>query len=126
MTLREAVIADFREFIRISPKVPDGLRGSLRMNERIPKFLDNLVGEISNVEQKGIILDRTKIKEIVYNMTELFVLLMKKKAEEMHMSDLAKAALKQELEGDEIAQKLDAEGNADLSDEMGIIIKDRE
>lgn len=122
MTLKEMIRSDFEEFIRLDPSVPEGLKNSLRLKERSPVFLNNLVVEIENCDRMGIQIDRMKIKGIVYDMAKTFVGLLKVKADEMHMSDLAKSVRKAELEGDELVQKLDNDGNADLTEELGVII----
>lgn len=125
MSFKEMIRADFEEFIRIDPSVPDGLRNSLRLTERVPAFIDKLAGEFMEAERAGIKFDRHKIKSTVYSLTATFVHLLKTKAQEMEMSDAAKSALKTEIEGDEIAKKFDDQGNADLSEELGIIITDK-
>lgn len=125
MSMKDMVRADFEEFIRLDPLVPEGLRGSLRLRERVPQFVDNLARELSEAEAQGITFDRYKIKEIVYSLSKLFVGLLKTRADEMEMSDIAKTAARRALEGDPIKQKFDKDGNADLSDEFGIIIKDK-
>lgn len=122
MTIQEMVRADFEEFIRLDPAVPPELKTSLRLKERVPDFMDRLAKEIAQVEAGGIKLDRHKIKQLVYNLSAFFVHCMKVQADQMYMSDIAKTAVKkhsQELE------KFDKDGNADLTEEFGIIIKDK-
>jgi hypothetical protein len=125
MTLRELIRADFDEFIRLDPSVPEALKNSLRLTERVPAFVDKLTNEVKNAERAGHRLDRLKIKEMVYSLTGLFVHLLKTKANEMEMSDMAKSAMKTSIEGDEIIKKFDDQGNADLSEELGVIITDK-
>lgn len=125
MTLQEIIRSDFEEFIRLDPTVPLALKNSLRLKERVPAFVDKLTGEIQASERAGIILDRHKIKRIVYSLSGMFVHLLKMKAHEMEMSDLARSAKKDSIEGDEIIKKFDDQGNADLSEELGIIITDK-
>ncbi len=125
MTLQEIIRSDFEEFIRLDPTVPLALKNSLRLTERVPAFVDKLTAELQGAERAGIILDRHKIKGIVYNLSGMFVHLLKTKAHEMEMSDLARSAKKDSIEGDEIIKKFDDQGNADLSEELGIIITDK-
>ncbi len=125
MTNLEIIRSDFEEFIRLDPSVPEGLRNSLRLTERVPAFVDNLAKEIAMVERRGIKLDRLKIKELVYSLSAFFVHNLRTKADQMHMSDLAKTAIRTKTEGDELIQKMDDQGNADLSEELGIVIQDK-
>jgi hypothetical protein len=125
MSIREIVRADFEEFIRIDPSVPNGLRSSLKLKERVPSFVDRIAAEIIQVEVSGVKFTREDIKMMVYDLSRIFVHLLKTKAHEAEMSDLARAAMKNQIEGDEIIQKLDKDGNADLTDELGVIIKDK-
>lgn len=125
MSILNIIRADFEEFILLDPSVPDDLRKSLKVKERMPVFIDRLAAEIKQVESKGIALDRIKIKEIVYSLTGMFVHMLKTRAHEMQMSDAARSVARKEFEGDELTNKLDKEGNADLSEELGVIITDK-
>ncbi len=125
MTTIEIIREDFAEFIRVDPSVPEELRNSLRLTERVPKFVDNLAEQIHQIEARGIKLDRAKLKMMVYSLSGMFVHMLKTKANQMQMSEIAKSALKKDLEGDELTQKLDDQGNGDLTEELGIIITDK-
>jgi len=125
MSYREIVRSDFEEFIRLDPMVPEDLKTSLRLTERVPQFIDNLAAALIEVDRRGKVkLSRMKIKNIVFEQTAFFVHLLKTKADEMAMSDAAKSLQKSKIEGDPILQKFDAHGNADLTEELGIVIKD--
>ncbi len=124
MNLRELVRQDFEEFIRIDPSVPEELRRSLRLKERVPQAVDNLAEQLALAEKQGIIFTREKIKSTVYSMTAQFVHLLKTTVHEQMMSANAKTVLKNEIEGDPILSKFDKDGNADLSDEFGVIISE--
>ncbi len=127
MNFKEMVIADFQEFIALDPSVPSELRDSLKVKERAPLFIENLTGQLHEIVRvkPHIKLDRMKIKALVQGMTNTFIHLLKQKVEEAHMSDLAKSAMKAEIEGDPITQKFDDQGNADLTEELGIKIIDK-
>lgn len=128
MDIRQIVNEDFQEFILMDPSVPNDLRDSLRVKERSPLFINNLVGQIHEVirVKPHIKLDRMKIKNLVYDMTKMFVHLLKVKADEMIASEAEKSRIKASIEGDEISQMLDDHGNADLTEQLGVIIKDKE
>ncbi len=124
MSLRDIVRNDFEEFIRLDPSVPEELRNSLRVTERIPKAVDNLAKQLEEAEKHGIIFTREKLKDTVYSMTAQFVHYLKVLANESIMSEAAKTTQIKEIEGDEISKKFDDQGNADLSEELGVIITD--
>lgn len=82
---------DYQEAVRLLPGIPEELRASLKTNERVPIFLDNLTNEISKLPAH-IRPQRLKIKQIVYEITNTFVLNVKRAADEKHLSDIAKNA----------------------------------
>ncbi len=120
---------DFKEFIETDPSVPSELRRALKLNERTPKFVDNLCRELAIAEGRGIKMDRIKIKTTVHDLGAWFVGLMKTKANEQALSDLKRSAIKKETsksEEMELYDELaDEAGNADLSDEIGVEITDK-
>ena len=121
------VLADYAEFIRMDPSVPNELRDSLRVHERTPIFIERIVGQIKEIERlkPHIKLDRMKIKKLVYDMTQLYIALVKKQVDEMRMSDLAKEQYKKDVEGPKDLQKFDKDGNADFTEEYGFVITDK-
>jgi len=126
MTLRDMVRADFAEFVKVDPAVPEDLRRALRTNERVPGFIDRLAQELQQVEDNGIKLDRLKIKMVVYELTATFVGLLKHRANEMEMSDIAKSHARRVIqEQEEILNKFDKDGNADFTEEYGFKITDK-
>ncbi len=125
MNLRDIVIADLQEFILIDPFVPAELRTSLKIKERVPAFVDRLVAEITAVERQGIIIDRQKIKGMVYDCTKMFVHMLKIQVDQAQMSDIARSQEILKAEGDPILKKFDDNGNADLTEEFGIKITDK-
>jgi hypothetical protein len=124
------VRSDFKEFIETDVSVPSDLRAALKSNERVPLFMDKLSDEIRKadavIRRRGGTMDRVKIKMLVFELTKQFVHFVKIKCEEHHMSDLAQKAIKTEVEGDELTKKLDDNGNADFTEELGVQIVDRE
>lgn len=94
MTLRELVIKEYQSHVRNHPQIPHELKIALRSNERVPAFLDNLVIEMKTVEAlKG--MTNNKMREVVRSMTDTFVTLVMKKAEQDSWSSAKKAAEKQ-------------------------------
>jgi hypothetical protein len=126
MILKELVRADYKEFIETDLSVPSDLRTALKSNERVPLFIDRVSEEIRKAEsvllRRGKKMDRVKIKLLVHEMTKIFIHLVKTRANENYMSEASKQVLKTKLEGDELIQKLDEHGNADFSEELGVII----
>lgn len=126
MTLREIVRTDFAEYIKVDPNVPEDLRRSLKTHERVPAFVDRLAMELKQVEDQGIKLDRLKIKMVVYDLTAVFVSLLKHRANEMEMSDIAKTHARRVIQDqEEILDRFDKNGNADFTEEYGFKITDK-
>lgn len=92
MDLKRLIQEDYQESIRLMD-IPEGLRKALRAHERTPKFLDNLLFEISKLPPK-LQPDRIGIKKIVYDLTNLFALNVKRKFDEESMSKVAQDAMK--------------------------------
>ncbi len=97
MDLRHIIINDYQEAISLLPGIPTELRKGLRTHERVPKFIDNLVREISTLPPQ-LKPDRLKIKRIVYDITNMFVVNARRHVEEQQMSELAKLAEKKKAQ----------------------------
>jgi hypothetical protein len=87
--LRHLITCDYQEAVSLLPGVPTELRKALKTHQRVPVFIDNLTKQIAALP-KHLRPDRLKLKRVVYDMTNLFVMNVKRQAEERHMSDLAK------------------------------------
>lgn len=120
------IISDFQECVALMQIDPE-LKRALRTNERVPLFVDNLVREVKACERvmfmKGKRLDRKKIKDMVYSMTTIFCKGLEAKAQAAYASEMEKIR-QQQLEAER--NKLDKDGNADLTEEFGVLIKDAE
>lgn len=92
MDLKTIVRQDYQEAVRLLPGIPDELRKGLKTNERVPLFIDNLTKEIASLPAH-IRPQRLKIKQIVYDLTNTFILNVKRQADEKHLSDIAKTAI---------------------------------
>lgn len=110
MDLRHIIIQDYQEAIRLLPGIPQELRKSLKAHERVPTFVDNLVSQISRIPPR-LKPTRIKIKQIVYDMTNVFVMNVKRKVEERQLSDAARTAIQANAQKVKDLQAT-AEGNA--------------
>lgn len=95
MSFMKLIQADYKEWLELNKAtLPDGMYRALKSNERIPLFFQNLEREIAKVQfRKKVILDRIVIKNIVYDMTNAFVTLLKRQADEKGMSILERSRL---------------------------------
>jgi len=121
-SLRGMVERDYFEAVRLAVDIPEGLRQALVRHERTPKLINNVIAEIAQIEAKGLPLDRELIKRITYDFTNIFMRLVKQRADEQAMSDLAKSAMVQkQKELEAIDKALDASGNGEID---GIKVQD--
>ena len=100
MFYRTFVRNAYHEAILLHPTASSELKRSLKSNDRVPKFVDDVAIEVENVQKafdlKGLEkLDDHAIKGLVYDLTNLFIQGVEKRAEEMHMSDAQKMLIKQ-------------------------------
>ena len=93
MTLLEYIRADYKEYITLHCDNSE-LKSALRTHERVPVFLDGLHLELAKHKN----LNRDTIKFATYEMTKLFLEMIRKKAQEKLMSDLEKAEAKKKLD----------------------------
>jgi hypothetical protein len=87
--MREYIIKCYREAVALAA-VPEELKRSLNVNERIPQFIDNLSVELSKVPK----ISPETIQTCVYDMTNLLLNSIEKKAREDYLSDAAKSAMR--------------------------------
>ena len=85
MNLRQCIVADYREYISLNCKDPE-LKKRLLAHERQPLFFDNLQGQLMRAHK----LTRTQIKLVTYDMTQWFLNVAQKKANELIMSHAEK------------------------------------
>ena len=121
-SLRGMVERDYFEAIRMAIDMPSDLREALVRHARTPRLINNVIAEIHKLEQAGLPVDRELIKRITYDFTNMFMHLVKKKADEEAMSQLAKSAMVQAYEDQKMVESLlDASGNGDVN---GIKVSD--
>ena len=87
--LRDIIIRHYREAVALST-VPDELKRSLKTNERIPSFIDNLHRELAAVPN----LSAESIQTTVYDLTMLTLDMIEKQARENYLTEAAKSAMR--------------------------------
>jgi hypothetical protein len=103
MNLRELVIHEYQSTVRNHPNIPRELKDALKVNERLPAFMDNLCRELSHPAFKNH--SNNQLREVISETTNFFISLVKKKAEEQMMSEIAKMTIKQEIKDKEIINR---------------------
>lgn len=109
------IIADYQEKVAMMD-IPSELRTALKAHERVPQFVDNLLKEINNFPRK-LNVNRFKLKNLVYDMTEVFVRGVEATIRARQMSEIEKNSLKPK---DDF---LDNQGNG-VDPETGVKIVD--
>ncbi len=129
MDLRHLITSDYQEAINLLPGVPSELRKALKTHQRVPIFVDNLFKQISRLPPH-LKPTRLRIKQIVYDMTNVFVTNVKRQVDEKHLSDLAKAAEKKKAQDiKDLASTVDGNPQGDyqeLSEERVIQLRERD
>ncbi len=115
----------YNEAIRLHPTAPDELKHSLRSNERVPSFIDNLALEIQKVQDMRLAQDKNPfpdktIQSLVYDMTNIFIGNVEKLAQERMMSDLDKQAIKAKAD---YQKDLQASASGKLSGEFEELVE---
>lgn len=110
MSMMKYVRDDYREYVELHRfTMPRELYESLKTHERIPTLFDNLSRELDIIE-KRLGLDRMKIKSIVYDMTKVFINMLRVMADEKSLSDAEKTrrvneALAKKMISEELAME---------------------
>lgn len=103
MNLREFVIKEYQATVQNHPNLHPELKRALKTNERVPKFIDSLVGELSKPALKN--KSNNQIRDVVHDSTLFFLNLIKQKADEQMMSDIQKMKIQQEIADKAIIDK---------------------
>jgi hypothetical protein len=126
MYYREKVRAAYKECVSLNPRVDAEMRQALNANERTPAFIDNIAIELEKVaalrlkKGKENISDKL-IKDIVYDMTEVFIAGLKQQATINYESDLQRVLREQAAQKQKELEQT-AEGNISGDyEEFGII-----
>lgn len=93
MNLRELVIDEYQRTVRNHPTIPKELKKALKVNERVPAFLDNITRELSVPAFKNH--SNNQLRKIIEDATCFFLSLTQRRAEEKLFSEAEKSRLKQ-------------------------------
>lgn len=121
MMIPDMVISDIKEWLRLDKKYPQALKDAVIDHERFKLFVLNMTEQIYMASQVGKTLSPIKIKTLVYSMTEQFVHMMKVKAEENYMSQIAQNAIRAK---DQKEKDLDATVEGKPSGEIGAMMEE--
>lgn len=115
----------YDQAVKLHPSAPTELKHSLRSNEMVPSFIDNLAIEIQKVQDMRLKKDKSPfpdkvIQETVYDMTNIFIANLERLASERMMSDLDKAAIKAKAD---YQKDLEASASGKLTGEFEELIE---
>lgn len=94
MNIKTICRNDFQEYVALADINAD-LKRALKSHERVPAFVDNLAKELYHLPFD---VSRETIKKLVYDMSDLFIKLLVRKADEGLMSDIAKTQIQKEAD----------------------------
>lgn len=103
MNLREFIVKEYQACVRNSPAVPPELKEALRVNERVPGFIDNLAREFSNPFFKNY--TNNALRVIIQDATQMFLNLLNQKAYEKSLSESAVLQIKRDMADKQIIEK---------------------
>jgi hypothetical protein len=75
----------YQEYVRDCPTIPGDLKRALKAHERVPAFIDNVAREIRKLKFR---VKRETIESAVRDLTNFFVLAVKREAEQRVRSPL--------------------------------------
>lgn len=80
----------YHEAVRLAD-APSDLKDALKSHERVPVFVDNLADQFRQIQEKRLKpIEEKHIREIVYEMTDLFIASVKAQAEERYQTQAQK------------------------------------
>lgn len=126
MYYRKLVEETYKEAIALNNKIPSDLRSALKSHNKIPLFLHNLALELDKLQalkqkQGKEPMAETKLKQIVYDFTDLFIVGVKAKAEADYQSDIQKQMLAAKAQAE---KDLDATASGKVTGEYADIFKE--
>ena len=82
----------YQECIRLHPEIDAEFKRSLKIHMRVPVFIDNLAKQFQLIQDLRISkgkppLDKLKLKEIVYDLTALFINSVQEEARKKYQSE---------------------------------------
>lgn len=95
MAIKKYIKDDFFEYLDLNKSsMKPGLYLALKKNHRVPKLFENLEQAFYMLQMRNKVkLTRLKIKNIVYDMTKMFVAQVEKHADETALSQLERSRL---------------------------------
>ncbi len=93
--LRKLCIETYQGYIREHARIPKELKRALKTHERVPVFIDRMVGEIKKAPKA---FTRESIISVTRDMAEIFILNVERMAEERLLSPLKKAQMRQKAD----------------------------
>lgn len=102
---------------------------ALRVQERVPQFVDKLAQEIAIVQHQMVLkrgkpFSEKQIQDVVYDMIDAFVFFFQQKARKAQMSDIERARLEAQANAlNDIQQTLSGKPSG-IYEEMGVKIHD--
>lgn len=126
MYYRRLVEETYKEAIALNNKIPSDLRSALKSHNKIPLFLHNLALELDKLQtlkqkQGKEPIAETKLKQIVYDFTDLFITGVKAKAEADYQSDIQKQMLAAKAQAE---KDIDATASGKVSGDYADIFKE--
>lgn len=126
----ERVRSAYNEAVRLHPTATSDLKTALKTNERVPIFIDKLAVELQKLANfrdkrgKPPISDK-HIKDVVYDMVDVFIKSLEAEAKMKYESDLDKRAREAEASNKrEIERASRGEMTGDFAD-MGLTAVDQ-
>ena len=107
-------------------QIPSDLKVALKSHERIPLMFKNLAAELDKVQASRLIKKKKPIsekilKDVIYDMVDIFIAGVEMEAKKRYESDLAKAASEAEAQK---AKDLDATASGKVSGEYQEIFEE--
>lgn len=123
--LKKKVREYYHEAVVLHPKASSELKRTLKSNERVPAFIDNLVVQIERAQEqrlkngKKVFSDKV-IKELVYDFANIFIIGIEEQAKRNYESDLARIARQDAESYRHALDKASKGGITDSLKELGI------
>ncbi len=117
---KELVRREYAKAVVASPYASEELKRSLKVSERVPNFVDRLSEQLGRADfilaKRGKVVKQETIIGFIHDMTNQWLHLLEKNAEQRKLSDIARSAIAKEVD-----EKLNPEKT--LAD-MGVMTDD--
>lgn len=93
----------YKEACKLNLSINSDLKQALKTNERVPIFIDNMAKQFSLIQKMRLkkgkpLLDDFKLKKLVYDLTDVFLISIQKETEKRIESDVQKKLKEQKLQ----------------------------